>query len=264
VPVTETKGCLIGRVRDTNPDSPVTYSDQIARILQRRCLECHREGQIGPFAMTEYEDVAGWGEMIAEVVYEQRMPPWHANPKYGHFSNDQRMTEEEKRLIYDWVEQGCPEGNPDDLPEPPEFHEGWYLPGGPDQVFHIAEQPVPVKAEGVEPYRYYEVDPGFTEDKWVRAAEVVPLLVDSAGAPALLVADHLHQDVLADVEVELGQVRRVARSAWLVHTVMEIGLLRRRNITQIGRDDGHVGPLPPVGDLEADRRQNPQDDYGDQ
>ncbi len=173
VATTKAKGCIIGRVRDQQ-ESDITYSNQIARIFQSRCVECHREGQIAPFAMTEYEEVAGWGEMIAEVIEEQRMPPWHADPAHGEFANENRLTTEEKQQIFAWVQAGCPEGDPADLPEPIAYHEGWYLPGGPDEVFYMTEEPVTISAEGTEPYRYYTVDPGFTEDKWVTLAEALP------------------------------------------------------------------------------------------
>jgi hypothetical protein len=112
--------------------------------------------------------------MIAEVVREERMPPWHANPQYGHFANATRLSAEEKNLIATWVENGCPEGDPKDLPDPKKFHAGWFLPREPDQVFYMTEQPVNVKAEGVESYRHYEMDPGFTEDKWVKISECMP------------------------------------------------------------------------------------------
>ncbi len=171
---TEVKGCLIGRVREPANDAPVTYSNQIARIFQNRCVECHREGQIAPFAMTSYEEVAGWGEMIAEVVREQRMPPWHADASYGVFSNEARLSDEEKNQVYAWAENGCPEGDKANLPEPRQFAEGWMLPREPDQVVYIADEPVNVKAEGVEDYRHYVVDPGFTEGKWVKLAECMP------------------------------------------------------------------------------------------
>jgi peroxiredoxin len=172
-PQTVAKGCLIGRVRPKK-ESDITYSNQIARIFQNRCVECHREGQIAPFAMTEYEEVAGWGEMIAEVIEDQRMPPWHADPAHGEFANEQRLTATEKKQIRTWVDAGCPEGDPAELPEPLAYHEGWYLPEGPDEIFYMTEEPVTVQAEGTEPYRYFTVDPGFTEDKWVTLAEAMP------------------------------------------------------------------------------------------
>jgi hypothetical protein len=174
VPATEIKGCLIGRVREPSEKSEVTYSNQIARLLQDRCVYCHRKGQIAPFAMTSYEEVAGWGDMIEEVVREQRMPPWHANPVHGAFANDAHLSPRQIELISAWVAAGCPEGDPADLPEPRKFTEGWMLPREPDQVIYLAEEPVSVKAEGTEPYRHYTVDPGFTEDKWIQWAECMP------------------------------------------------------------------------------------------
>jgi peroxiredoxin len=174
VRLTEVKGCLIGRDRQPAADSRVTYSNQIARLIQDRCLECHRAGQIAPFALGDYRSVAGWGEMIAEVVRDGRMPPWHADPRYGHFANENRLSAEQKELVSTWVENGCPEGDAADLPPPRKFHDNWFLPREPDQVIFMADKPVDVKTEGVESYRHYVVDPGFTEDKWVKLAECMP------------------------------------------------------------------------------------------
>jgi peroxiredoxin/mono/diheme cytochrome c family protein len=172
-PTTQAIGCHIGRVRKANGQSEVTYSKQISRIFQNHCIECHREGRIGPFQMASYEDVVGWGEMIREVVDQGRMPPWHANPVYGHFVNDLRLTDEEKKLIGTWVENGCPEGDRSELPEPKEFVDGWVI-GEPDQIVYMGDEPVDVPAEGVIDYYNFVVDPGWKEDKWIRAAEAKP------------------------------------------------------------------------------------------
>lgn len=166
-------GCLIGRVRPAKPDSEVTYSKQVARIFQDHCVECHRSGRIGPFAMTSYDEIVGWGEMIREVVNEGRMPPWHANPQFGKFANDLRLTDEQKKQIVTWVENGCPEGNPSDLPAPKQFTEGWTI-GEPDQIVYMSEEPIDVPAEGVIDYYHLVVDPGWKEDKWVKATEAKP------------------------------------------------------------------------------------------
>ncbi|MCA9015483.1 MAG: redoxin domain-containing protein [Planctomycetaceae bacterium] len=179
VSVASTKpvGCFIGRIREPDANSTVTYSNQISRLFQKHCVECHRKGEIAPFELTEYQEVAGWAETIAEVVRDHRMPPWHANPAHGKFSNDRSLTKEEKELIYQWVENGAPEGDPKDLPAPQTFVTGWKLPQKPDAVFYMDDKPFTVPAQagkrGVK-YQYFTVDPGFTEDKWITGAEALP------------------------------------------------------------------------------------------
>jgi peroxiredoxin len=173
-PKTETVGCLIGRVREADNTSEVTYSKQIARIFQDRCVECHREGQIGPFALQNYDDAVGWAEMIEETVRDNRMPPWHPEKGIGHFVNDMSLSDAEKDLIYKWVAAGAPEGDAKDLPEPKQYAGEWMIPGGPDEVFYMSDKPAEVPAEGTVAYRYYVVDPKFTEDKWIKASECLP------------------------------------------------------------------------------------------
>jgi peroxiredoxin len=173
-PVTEAVGCHIGRTKTPQYDSTVTYSNQIARILQNRCVECHREGEIAPFALTDYQEVVGWAEMIQEVVRDGRMPPWHASEKYGNFENCRTLTSDEKESIYAWVRAGAPEGDPKDLPAPRTWVTGWQLPRTPDFMAPFTEKPFQVPAEGEVRYQYFEVDPGFTEDKWVDAIEIQP------------------------------------------------------------------------------------------
>lgn len=165
-------GCLISRPNSIKPHGDVTYSNQIARIMQQHCLECHREGQIAPFALSNYDEVAAWSETMLEVIDDGRMPPWHANPEHGKFLNDARMPDEDKRLLQTWVDNGLPQGDPADLPEPREFAEGWRIPE-PDLVLKMPE-PFEVPAKGVVDYQHFVFDPGFTEDKWVIGSEARP------------------------------------------------------------------------------------------
>lgn len=167
---TEAVGCQIGRILEARADSDVTYTKQISRILQKRCVECHRAGEVAPFALTDYDEVVGWAGMIAEVVEQRRMPPWHADERFGHFANDSRLTGPERDQIARWVAAGAPEGDPADLPAPRQFVEGWRI-GRPDQVIYMSDTPFAVPAEGEVPYQHFVVDPGFTEDKWIQAAE---------------------------------------------------------------------------------------------
>lgn len=169
-PETEAPGCLIGRVHKSSGDTEVTYTKHIAPLLNRHCVECHREGEIAPFALTKYSEVAGWAETLTETVNDNRMPPWHANPEFGHFSNDRRLSDDEKALLARWVSAGTPEGDPRDLPAPPQFVAGWRLPRV-DQEIYMSDEAFQVPAEGTVDYKYFVVDPGFKEDKWVQAAE---------------------------------------------------------------------------------------------
>ncbi len=173
VPETVAPGCKIGRVKTPDPNSPVTWSKHIAPIFQRRCQSCHRPGEIAPFPLLSYADVQGWEEMILEVVQQNRMPPWTADPNVGHFANDARLSDDEKQLIATWVAHGGPEGDPADLPPPRKFVEGWQI-GEPDLVLYMDSEPFRVPAEGTVEYQYFVVDPQFEEDCWVSAAECRP------------------------------------------------------------------------------------------
>jgi peroxiredoxin len=179
-PLAPAVGCRIGRVKPTPSTAAlegaelVTYSNQVARVLQRNCVECHRAGEIAPFALTDYAEVAGWVDTMLEVIDQGRMPPWHADPAYGSFSNTRHMPAEDIQVLRDWAAAGTPEGDPAQLPPLPELLSGWRLPREPDAVFAMADKPYSIPAEGTVDYQYFVVDPGFTEDKWVSAAEVIP------------------------------------------------------------------------------------------
>jgi hypothetical protein len=104
-PRTETAGCKINRAAKPNNESPVNFSNHVARILRDRCVACHREGEIAPFSLATYKEAAGWSEMIDEVVQGGRMPPWHASPEFGQFSNDCRLSEvllDVPRYEFEW------------------------------------------------------------------------------------------------------------------------------------------------------------------
>ncbi len=150
----------------------VTYASTAAAIIQNKCQSCHRPGQVAPFPLTNYDEVRKHSAMIEEVVDNRRMPPWHADPRHGDFSNDRSLTAKERATLLAWIEQGTPLGDPKDIPEAPDYPEGWSI-GEPDVVFELPE-PYTVPAQGVVDYVYLRVPTNFTEDKWVQAAEARP------------------------------------------------------------------------------------------
>ena len=175
-PRTEAVGCLIALPRKSSESTPsnVTYCNQVARVLQKHCVECHREGEIGPFVLDDFDEVVGWADMMVEVIDEKRMPPWHASPNHGSFANARHMPESDKELIRKWVASGTPFGDADELPKKPEYLSGWRLPREPDEEYDIHRDGFAVPADGIVEYQYFVVDPKFTEDKWIRAAQVIP------------------------------------------------------------------------------------------
>ncbi len=100
------------------------------------------------------------------------MPPWHADPRYGHFSNDRSLNAKDRATLLAWVDQGTPLGDIKDLPPARAFPEGWSI-GKPDVVFELPE-PYYVPAQGVVAYVYFRVPTKFTEERWIQAAQAVP------------------------------------------------------------------------------------------
>src|SRR5262245_20939997 len=184
---TEADGCLIGRGSKPGK-SGVTYARHVAPILQARCESCHRPGQSAPFALTSFDEAAKHARMIREVTEQRRMPPWHADPRHGHFSNDRRLTRDEIDTLSAWVEAGTPKGDDKDLPKPVNWPKGWAQ-GEPDVVFTMPQE-FEVPATGVLPYKNWILETGFTEDKWVKTAECRP------GAPG--VVHHVVAYILKD------------------------------------------------------------------
>ena len=176
VPRTNAAGCLIAKPRTADPNCDVTYCGDVAAILTRHCIECHRAGEIGPFSLTQYDDVTGWAEMILEVIEQKRMPPWHASADHVSLINERRMPQEDIDCLRRWVDGGLPYGDASKLPldNLQKFTSGWQLPRSPDLVVDVSKTPFKVVAEGVIEYQYFVVDPGFEEDVWVEAAEIFP------------------------------------------------------------------------------------------
>lgn len=172
---TEPVGCLItfGRPTEPVPDAP-TFAGAIAPLLQQHCLECHRPGEIGPFGVSDYEEVKGWSEMMVEVMEQGRMPPWHADPAHGSFRNARVLPPGTIDLFKRWIAAGHPEGDLAAMPPAPEFASGWRLPRRPDIDVAMAPEPFAVPASGTVEYQYFVADPQLTEETWVSAAQVVP------------------------------------------------------------------------------------------
>lgn len=151
-----------------NPGS-VTFHKDVEKILQEHCQGCHRPGEIAPFSLLNYTDARPWAKAMKTAILTEQMPPWFADPKYGHFANDRRLSADEIKTLTAWVDGGAAEGDKKDAPPPLTFQDGWNI--KPDMViempkdFHIA-------AKGTINYQNIRVKVNFPEDMWVVAAEM--------------------------------------------------------------------------------------------
>ena len=187
-------GCIIRRPAAVVASSQITYSHDVAPILQRQCVTCHRAGEIGPMALNSYAQAAAWRGDIKRYTQSRQMPPWKADPGAGDFQDTRRLTGKELATLTRWVDSGAPEGNPKDLPLPVHYTQGWPL-GKPDMVLQ-PDRPYHVEADGADVYRCYVIPTDFEHDRYVSAVDVEPgnrtvvhhviAFIDGSGASAAL------------------------------------------------------------------------------
>jgi mono/diheme cytochrome c family protein len=153
-------------------DAPVTFTKDVAPILYKSCVECHRPTMFAPMSLLTYDDARPYARSIKQRVVSRIMPPWGADPAHGEFKNDPRLSQAEIDTIAAWVDGGAVKGNDADLPKAPQFADGWTI-GKPDAVFTMEEE-YDIPATGVIPYQYLRVPTHLTEDKWIQAIEIRP------------------------------------------------------------------------------------------
>ncbi len=176
IAATTAPGCALEAVDTKSLATTVTYHNQISRIMQNNCVECHRKGGVGPFSLETYEDVKAHAGMIRKQVDRGVMPPWFAVPtKAGEvtpWANERSLAEHDKTVLLNWLTSDRPVGDIADAPIPRTFPPEWNI-GKPDLIVQIP-QPIAVKATGTMPYSNITVETGLKEDKWVQGFEVQP------------------------------------------------------------------------------------------
>lgn len=150
----------------------VTFSREIVRVLQANCQKCHHEGGIGPFPLINYADAFSHRNEILVNTTQRKMPPWHVSSACNSYEGDPSLSSGDLAAITNWVTSGAPEGDPRDQPPPLTFPESWTL-GTPDSVLTMPESFQPDFSKG-DVYRCFVLPSGTTEDRFVRAAEILP------------------------------------------------------------------------------------------
>ena len=173
----------VGLNQSTGSSPAPTFYKDVLPILQNHCQTCHRPGEIGPFPLLTYEQTRPRADAMAHAVEMKMMPPWFADPRYGHFANNLSLTEQQIQTISAWAAAGAPPGSPSDAPPPKKWTEGWNI----TQPDLVVKMPVAVKipARGEVEYTYEIVPTHFSQDRWVQMSEFRP------GSPA-----HVHHAVV--------------------------------------------------------------------
>jgi hypothetical protein len=145
----------------------ISYSKDVAPILENKCLACHTVGGMGPFAMNSYDVVKAMSPMIREVLRTKRMPPYHSDSHGSQWEDDMRLSDTQLKTVVDWIEAGAPRGSGEDpLPTAAKPAPKWPM-GEPDVVVQVPDFSVP--ASGIIDYQDRSKATGFKEGKWLKA-----------------------------------------------------------------------------------------------
>ncbi len=164
-------GVILAITLSAESVSTPTFNKDVLPILQKNCQVCHRPGEIGPMSFLSYESTRPWAKAIKAAVATKKMPPWFADPRYGHFANEKRLSDADAATLVAWADRGAPEGDVKDQPAPVQFRDGWNI--HPDLVFQLPK-PLKIPAKGTIEYTYVCVSAPFKEDTWVVAGEIRP------------------------------------------------------------------------------------------
>jgi len=154
----------------------VTFTKDVAPILQKRCQVCHRPDTFAPMSLLTYEDARPWARSIKQKVVAREMPPWYIDKNVGihNFKNDVSLSDQEIAAIVKWVDSGAPKGAPEDMPPPRKFENSdqWHI--RPDLIVQLPKDQI-VPARAADRWVDVLVDTGLTEDRYIKGVEIKPI-----------------------------------------------------------------------------------------
>jgi hypothetical protein len=169
---------VLGPRPSSAADTPgeVTFSKDVAPILQKSCQSCHHPGTAAPMSLMTYQDARPWAKAIRQRVAAREMPPWHLDKTVGirKYKNDISLSDKEIATLVQWVDGGAKQGDPKLLPAPLTFKpdDEWFI-GKPDLVATFDKQHV-MYANGPDWWIYKFAELNLTEDRWVKAVQIKP------------------------------------------------------------------------------------------
>ena len=156
------------KARNADP----TFAEDVAPILYKNCTVCHHDGGMAPFSLVSYDMAVAHADQIRDAVADRVMPPWHSTDPHGVFSNDRRLSDDDRSTILRWIDAGAKLSDLRSLPPQPTYPEGWTI-GTPDLVLSMPEE-FTVPPSGRIDYQYFQVPVVIPEDRWVQAIEIRP------------------------------------------------------------------------------------------
>jgi hypothetical protein len=179
--------------------APVTFTKDVAPILQQNCQVCHRPNSIAPMSLLSYDEVRPWARSIRSQVVQRLMPPWHIEKTVGvrHFKNDRSLTDQQIDTITRWVDAGAPLGNPADMPPPRQFppEDVWQI-GDPDVIVELPQDYI-VKAQAPDQWPDILTDPKLTQDRYIKGVQIIP-------TKGFTVVHHIRTSIVEPNDVTLG------------------------------------------------------------
>ena len=151
----------------------ITFSKDVLPILQKNCQSCHRPGQMAPVSFLTYRETRPWAKAIKDAVLTRKMPPWFADPKHGHFTNDNSLKQTEIETLTKWADSGAKEGKAGDAPTPIKWPNGWMI--EPDIIVQGSSFDVPATTKNnVVEWMNVIVPTGFKTDTWITSVQIKP------------------------------------------------------------------------------------------
>ncbi|MFO0595903.1 MAG: hypothetical protein U0228_11375 [Myxococcaceae bacterium] len=146
-----------------------TWHDDVAPLMARKCMSCHREGGNAPMSLDTYAAVSELKASVRDAVETRRMPPWPPAPCCGEFQNPASLTADERALLLGWIDDGVVEGNVQPAP---------VVPARPtldaDVTLTMPEEYTPVATVNSEDTRCFLLETGFTETRYVTGIDIKP------------------------------------------------------------------------------------------
>lgn len=166
------RGCKVTLRSQLDLNTSITYTKDIAPILQKHCIRCHHQGGIAPWNMSDYATISGWSQMIKQVIITKRMPPWKADPQIGNFKSNFSLPDSSAYKLIQWIDHGVPFGQGSDPLVDLEIPSKEWKMGTPDTIITFRKEELP--PNGVIPYRYQTIDLDMGEDRWISGIEIQP------------------------------------------------------------------------------------------